>query len=202
MLKSKSERPCDCGSGKKFKNCCGCGGRQEMMNIADSRACGECTACCELMGVKELGKPYSVKCQHQCAAGCAIYNSRPPSCHHFSCMWKFVPDFGPELRPDVCGIMLHPDLSLDGKGKAMFVSEVWPNAFQSMPALIDQWLDGFCARFKSQNVSVVYVRHGQQVGTDYPTNDYYKERDTFGHPTPACTTDYVNYVLLTPATPA
>lgn len=54
-----------------------------------ARACEECTACCEIVAVEELGKPHYAKCEH-CAVGCSIYEKRPASCKYFACLWKSI----------------------------------------------------------------------------------------------------------------
>src|SRR3954462_15671172 len=110
MLKSKKELPCACGSGRKYKKCCGHPAVQPIKQLAAQRECGECQAWCEIMGVRELGKPYSTRCEHQCATGCAIYAARPHGCHVFECQWKFEHDrLLPEWRPDKSGVMLYSD---------------------------------------------------------------------------------------------
>lgn len=47
------------------------------------------------MGIKELEKPPYTSCKHECAKGCAIYESRPESCAGYYCVWLF------EGRPDL-----------------------------------------------------------------------------------------------------
>lgn len=70
------------------------------------RSCGECTACCTVLGVRELEKKPWQNCQHICGNGCAIYAERPGSCKEFSCFW-LSGDFGnEEMRPDKYGIIV------------------------------------------------------------------------------------------------
>lgn len=52
------------------------------------RECGQCTACCTMLGVTELRKPVNIACDHVCEQGCSIYNSRPQTCRDWSCDWK------------------------------------------------------------------------------------------------------------------
>ena len=73
MLKNRNHRPCPCGSGRKYGKCCGDPAYLAAKRIAAMRECGDCQACCELVGVQELGKPYASRCAHQCSTGCAIY---------------------------------------------------------------------------------------------------------------------------------
>ena len=65
-----------------------------------TRICGQCTACCLILGVVELNKPAHTKCSH-CTpgAGCGIYDTRPKECADFQCGW--IQGFGDEEdRPD------------------------------------------------------------------------------------------------------
>lgn len=68
------------------------------------RTCGDCTLCCTLCHVPELGKVEGEFCAH-CLAGCAIYDTRPSSCQEYACAWLqgLVPEF---MRPDKCGAMV------------------------------------------------------------------------------------------------
>lgn len=70
------------------------------------RPCGGCTACCKVAAVPEIGKPAGKWCEH-CAigSGCKIYAKRPQACRDFYCLWKVMPDFPEELRPDRCGVV-------------------------------------------------------------------------------------------------
>lgn len=77
-----------------------------------ARTCGGCTACCEIVPVKEIGLKAYTRCQHARDAmhvkgpGCAIYAERPYSCRSWSCLWLKTPGLPPELRPDRCGIVV------------------------------------------------------------------------------------------------
>ena len=68
------------------------------------RTCGDCTVCCTLCHVPELGKVEGVTCEH-CDKGCRIYEGRPETCASYECEWKkgVLPE---GLRPDLCGVML------------------------------------------------------------------------------------------------
>lgn len=79
------------------------------------RKCGDCTACCTLLGVSSLNKPKNTKCEHQCKKGCAIYDKRPEGCRAFECLW-LRGAFGPLDRPDKLGIVFsttNPDVPID-----------------------------------------------------------------------------------------
>lgn len=69
-----------------------------------SRKCGDCTLCCTLTTVPELGKPTNFQCMH-CAKGCSIYERRPQSCRDFQCAWLRgeMPQW---MRPDKVHVMI------------------------------------------------------------------------------------------------
>ncbi len=104
-----------------------------------ARSCGECEACCVVMGVKEIGKYPGQPCLHQVAGGggCSIYTTRPESCQKFLCLWIQADPKGilqDKDRPDKCGVMLLDagDHSAFTKGTGMPVviaHEVAPGAF-------------------------------------------------------------------------
>src|SRR5271163_3267259 len=52
----------------------------------DSADCGECTACCDVQGVVEVGKPAYARCVHP-SHHCEIYESRPATCRGYRCNW-------------------------------------------------------------------------------------------------------------------
>jgi hypothetical protein len=65
------------------------------------RRCGECTLCCRLLPVRELGKRAGVRCSHQRRGkGCSIYAERPMSCRVWTCRWLSGDDTGDLSRPD------------------------------------------------------------------------------------------------------
>jgi hypothetical protein len=79
-----------------------------------TKQCGECTACCELIGVSEIDKPAGTGCRHCIVGGCGIYRHRPGSCRKFACGWLMAPSMPDELRPDRCGFvtLLHSGVRL------------------------------------------------------------------------------------------
>lgn len=69
------------------------------------RTCGECQTCCTTISVTDIGKPKHTRCPSQCAAGCAIYASRPQSCQTYKCSW--LEGHGRLAdRPDKSGIIM------------------------------------------------------------------------------------------------
>lgn len=70
-------------------------------------ACGECSLCCRLMGVKELQKKPITWCPHVTkGCGCGIYATRPETCRSFECVWLSTPSAPDALRPDKIGGVL------------------------------------------------------------------------------------------------
>jgi hypothetical protein len=54
----------------------------------NGRVCGECTLCCKLLPVPEIGKAAGQRCRHVRAfKGCSIYARRPGSCRAWACRW-------------------------------------------------------------------------------------------------------------------
>jgi hypothetical protein len=98
----------------------------ETSHAAATRICGECTACCTVLGVVELNKPAYTTCRHDCGR-CAIYESRPKTCRIWSCGWLLSHIEGDERRrPDRLGLLFNRE-ALDGKPITV-VYEVWPDA--------------------------------------------------------------------------
>ncbi len=64
-----------------------------------------CTACCLTRAVPELAKPPGQPCEHQTSSGCSIYDTRPPSCQRFSCLWRDGWGFS-EDQPAQTGMVL------------------------------------------------------------------------------------------------
>jgi hypothetical protein len=90
------------------------------------RTCGDCTVCCTVMGVRELGKPYAFPCHHLCDSGCSIYEDRPHGCVVFECLWRQGAVEGEGMRPDKWGVMFVVDLMDDGLELGVF--ELWDNS--------------------------------------------------------------------------
>lgn len=96
-----------------------------------ARSCGECQACCEAIGVyfakDDFEKPPFQRCEHQCEAGCAIYENRPRPCRVFNCTW--ILGWGREQdRPDKLGLVI------EQRDELIIVSEGRPNAHKEKRA--------------------------------------------------------------------
>ena len=77
------------------------------------RSCGDCRECCTTVAENEIGKPEGVACEHLCAEGGGVYDTRPGTCESFECMWlhgKSLKTFKSEaLRPDRSGAVFYPE---------------------------------------------------------------------------------------------
>jgi hypothetical protein len=117
--------------------------RFPLKTTVDFRACGDCQACCTILGIKELGKPPWTRCEHQCDRGCNIYEDRPETCRGYSCLWQAgLLDGDERRRPDKFGVIF--DVRVEGSeyvrpGDAVTVQawEVWPGALEQPNVL---WL--------------------------------------------------------------
>ena len=97
------------------------------------RACGECTACCEVLEIPSLKKPKKTLCDNVCdKGGCTIYSKRPSECRTFQCLWS-EGYTGPGQRPDKSGIMAyHIDTQY---GRTLLVLEIKEKAFDRRSSL-------------------------------------------------------------------
>ncbi len=115
-------------------------------NGVANRVCGECTACCTVMGVAELNKANYQPCAHDCGC-CAIYDSRPITCRSWCCGWLLGLIEGDERRrPDKLGLLFNRE-NLAGKPTTV-AYEVWPGAGR-------QSNNEYLLRKMSQNAPVV-----------------------------------------------
>jgi SEC-C motif len=111
-MKFERNEPCPCGSGKKYKKCCGAViPVQPVASPVVSRQCGECTSCCEGWAVGTIYghemRP-GVPCHFLGQSGCSIYERRPEKpCRNFVCGW-LAPEspFPEQFRPDRLGVII------------------------------------------------------------------------------------------------
>jgi hypothetical protein len=67
------------------------------------RPCGDCTLCCKLLPVRELGKGANERCSYQRRGqGCTAYGTRkmPDCCKLWNCRWLVNNDTADLSRPD------------------------------------------------------------------------------------------------------
>ncbi|HFD4028539.1 YkgJ family cysteine cluster protein [Vibrio parahaemolyticus] len=82
--------------------------------LVKDRSCGKCSACCVELKIDDaaLKKQADEPCPHLIpTGGCGIYNERPSVCRTWYCAWRFMGQFGDELRPDLSGVILRFDES-------------------------------------------------------------------------------------------
>jgi len=106
--------PCPCGSGKKYKRCCGAVVRiNPVSGEHGARQCGSCTACCDgwvkgtIFGHEmKPGRP----CHFRGEGCCTIYERRPVDpCRNFVCGWlQEESPFPEEFKPDRLGVLIIP----------------------------------------------------------------------------------------------
>ena len=106
--------PCPCGSGKKYKRCCGAVVPINPVPVAHgARQCGTCTACCDgwvkgtILGHEmKPGQP----CHFRGEGCCTIYERRPiDPCRKFICGWlQEGSPFPEEFKPDRLGVLIIP----------------------------------------------------------------------------------------------
>jgi hypothetical protein len=147
LAKTGRNDPCPCGSGRKFKLCCGAvvitavapsprlslaapATAQPMAVVpgagatpAVPRQCGECTACCQGWAEGEIRghRMFAGRHCHFLQQGaCTIYDERPQSpCRNFVCGWLApASPFPDDFRPDRVGVIIVP---LRWRERAAFV---------------------------------------------------------------------------------
>ena len=90
------------------------------LELVPERNCGECTVCCTVMAVDkpEMQKEAGAPCRH-CAAGCAIYDTRPTLCRDFYCGWRHLPILDESWRPDKSGVFVEFEAVEDNVGLSL-----------------------------------------------------------------------------------
>ncbi|MFM9936538.1 MAG: hypothetical protein ACKVOL_10130 [Novosphingobium sp.] len=85
-------------------------------DLVPGRECGGCTICCiePAIAGHGLDKPAGVACRNCSAGGCAIYETRPPPCREFFCVWRRAAFVGEAWRPDLSGVMIAPATAIGG----------------------------------------------------------------------------------------
>jgi hypothetical protein len=94
--------------------------------ILNQRSCGSCTACCTVFAIEEptLMKAERVDCEHLCGAGCSVYETRPPTCRAYTCLWLRGLGDPVDDRPDRNGYVMHNLSANDNKGDIVVMTEV------------------------------------------------------------------------------
>lgn len=73
-----------------------------------ARRCNQCTLCCKLLPVSEIGKPANTLCSQQRSKGCRVHGTAayPRACRIWSCGW--LQSSVPLPRPDRAGYVIDP----------------------------------------------------------------------------------------------
>jgi hypothetical protein len=122
------------------------------------RQCGECTACCMVLGVAQVPTPFYTPCQHQSATCCQIYEKRPGACREFYCEW-LVGALTEEDRPDRLGLVF-VSTRAEERGKEDTVVA----AYEVHPGASDT--ERSRAIFATSADELALIRYGQvEVGT-------------------------------------
>jgi len=109
--------PCPCGSGKKYKKCCGAVVPLKQVSAParapGARQCGICTACCDgwVKGTVFGHEMYPGRpCHFRGEGCCTIYERRPVDpCRNFICGWlQAESPFPEDFRPDRLGVLVIP----------------------------------------------------------------------------------------------
>jgi len=109
--------PCPCGSGKKYKKCCGAVMPLKQVSAParapGARQCGTCTACCDgwVKGTVFGHEMYPGRpCHFRGEGCCAIYERRPTDpCRNFICGWlQAGSPFPEEFQPNRLGVLVIP----------------------------------------------------------------------------------------------
>jgi hypothetical protein len=152
--------PCPCGSGKKYKKCCGAVIPLE----APRRACGSCTACCDGWVVGTIrghemkpGQP----CHFRGEGRCTIYDERPlEPCRNFVCGWLAPGSPFPEaFRPDRLGVMI---IRTRWRGRAAYILR---HAGRDPDEALIAWMRAFSVQTGSP---FFYEQAGERFGFGPP----------------------------------
>lgn len=139
--------------------------------LTAARECGECTACCSVLGVLEEGKPYYTDCRFL-KKGCSVYPDRPPSCQEFKCEWlKGDIQFPADYRPDRCGVVITGATEED-------VS--WLDLYETRPGAVNGDWSEFIRGVLLHNPflrGVRIIQFKQKVGTSYQLSKDYPHQD-------------------------
>lgn len=139
---------------------------------AVGKECEDCTACCTVMAVKELGKGMYRTCGHVNGSGCSIYQARPRSCRLWSCQWRLGEIDGE--RPDQSGVVI----SVGFRGGPHYqVFELWEGA-ASHPFVV--------GTLNKLSLPVYVFRHESsgRTGTEFSGDKQSTIHCQFGHGAP------------------
>ena len=113
------------------------------MSSAQGRTCGDCSLCCLVLRVDELGKLGGTPCVHQDIGtkGCSIHARRPGICRAYRCLW-LSGGLEDDDRPDRLGAVL--DVVAEGPVVRLEIRESRPGVFDVSERLA-AIAEGYCA---------------------------------------------------------
>lgn len=121
--------------------------------MTEPRACGTCSLCCKVFRVNEIEKPKDVWCPHcKPGNGCSIYETRPPTCRSFSCVWLQGPAMPEWMKPNKSRVVVS---SPNGTALTVHPDPGMINAWRE-PAVLD-YLIGV-----AKKGTVIVVEHGDR----------------------------------------
>jgi Fe-S-cluster containining protein len=149
----------------------------EILKAPATNDCGGCTACCDVIGVKELGKPYFARCYNVSASGCGIYADRPAACRKYRCAWHLgLLGDGADRRPDRCGVLFQIEPERNECFLEMY--ELAPDTSQSEKAQYLKEMILKNRRFRKLPLGRTYSRlypHGSNIRVTYDISARYPD---------------------------
>ncbi|MEO6434308.1 MAG: hypothetical protein ABIP55_00905 [Tepidisphaeraceae bacterium] len=146
--------------------------------------CGTCTACCDVIGVEEVGKPPYARCPHlmtgDAGAGCRVYEARPNQCHEYRCAWH-LGMLGPrtDRRPDNSGLVFQLEPQPGGRWRvAMYETRPQAGLAENAGYLLQLLLTSK----KTRHLSILPDVHLMKFGADLPVA--FAISPTYGHESP------------------
>jgi hypothetical protein len=130
--------------------------------------CQECTGCCIVFEVKEVGKAFGEPCQHLGPTavggqGCRIYEDRPDACKRFVCLWldsqrrPEVETFPEHMRPDVTKVVLGWPYGLDRETLFVYPYPGYEDNWKKPPVSL------YLQRILQRGAKVVVVAGRQRI---------------------------------------
>lgn len=159
-MKEKRNAPCACGSGLKYKKCCG--GNFIDVTKPATRECGDCAACCQgWLTTHALGNDIFVDhpCPHTDGHGCTIHADRPNDpCKLFFCAWvESGSDLPGWMHPGLSGVIVLENRMNWRKTPV----DILVSTYKDPDDRVIQW---FQSRSKSQSRPFIYQQQNQWFG--------------------------------------
>lgn len=126
------------------------------------KICGDCTLCCTLYEVADMGKKAGHACAHDKTDGCGIWGLHPDSCQSFKCVWLKHDDLNGLWRPDTAGFVMR--FEPEGNSLCVDVDPARPGHWRREPyyAQLKLWSEGIR---RGDSRVLVYAPEGLYVVT-------------------------------------